>query len=130
MTAAMENTGTFMLSKEIELLMAERARLLRVAGAAAQFVAVMESSSLPERVATEAEILAGSPKRRIAEFARGREARLVVVGSRRRKLGPSVSTAVVRKAGAPVVVARDPERLADMVTTKRSRAWERLAQHS
>jgi hypothetical protein len=60
MNAKLESTGTFMLSKEIELLMAERARLLRVAGAAAQFVAVMESSSLPEHVATEAEILAES----------------------------------------------------------------------
>jgi hypothetical protein len=58
--SAMENTGTFMLSREIELLMAERAKLLRVAGAAAQFVAVMESRSLPEKVATEAEILAES----------------------------------------------------------------------
>jgi hypothetical protein len=57
---AMQNTGTFMLSKEIELLMAERARLLRVAGAAAQFVAVMESRNLPEKVATEAELLAES----------------------------------------------------------------------
>ena len=55
-----EDTTTFMLSKEIELLMADRARLLRVAGAAAQFVAVMESRSLPEKVATEAEILAES----------------------------------------------------------------------
>ena len=60
MTAAMQNTGSFMLSKEIEILMAERARLLRVAGAAAQFVAVMESRELPEQVATEAEILAES----------------------------------------------------------------------
>jgi hypothetical protein len=60
MTAAVENTGTFMLSKEIEILMAERARLLRVAGAAAQFVAVMEVKSLPEKVATEADILAES----------------------------------------------------------------------
>ena len=57
---ARENTGSFMLSKEIELLMSERAKLLRVAGAAAQFVAVMESRSLPEKVATEAEILAES----------------------------------------------------------------------
>jgi hypothetical protein len=56
----MQDTTTFMLSKEIELLMTERTRLLRVAGAAAQFVAVMESRSLPERVATEAEILAES----------------------------------------------------------------------
>ena len=60
MTASMQNTGTFMLGNEIELLMAERAKLLRVAGAAAQFVAVMESRNLPEKVATEAEILAES----------------------------------------------------------------------
>ncbi len=60
MTATMETTGGFMLSKEIEILMAERAKLLRVAGAAAQFVAVMESRSLPGKVATEAEILAES----------------------------------------------------------------------
>jgi hypothetical protein len=56
----MQNTTTFMLSKEIEMLMAERARLLRVAGAAAQFVAVTEGRALPEEVATEAEILAES----------------------------------------------------------------------
>jgi hypothetical protein len=55
-----ESTGGFMLSKEVEILMAERARLLRVAGAAAQFVAVMDSNNLPEKVATEAEILAES----------------------------------------------------------------------
>lgn len=60
MTGSMQNTGTFMLSKEIEILMAERTRLLRVAGAAAQFVAVMDSRNLPESVATEAEILAES----------------------------------------------------------------------
>jgi hypothetical protein len=61
MTApTMQNTGSFMLSNEIELLMSERAKLLRVAGAAAQFVAVMDSRNLPERVATEAEILAES----------------------------------------------------------------------
>lgn len=60
MDASMQNTGSFMLSKEIDLLMAERARLLKVAGAAAQFVAVMESRELPAGVATEAEILAES----------------------------------------------------------------------
>jgi hypothetical protein len=60
MTATAESTSTFMLSKEIEILMAERSRLLRVAGAAAQFVAVMDSRNLPEKVATEAEILAES----------------------------------------------------------------------
>jgi hypothetical protein len=60
MTAAVETTGSFMLSKEIEILMAERSRLLRVAGAAAQFVAVMNAKKLPENVATEADILAES----------------------------------------------------------------------
>ena len=60
MTAAMESTGSFMLSKEVEILMAERARLLRVAGAAAQFVAVLNARKLPENVATEADILAES----------------------------------------------------------------------
>lgn len=60
MNTTMQDTTTFMLSSEIELLMTERAGLLRVAGAAAQFVAVMDSRNLPERVATEAEILAES----------------------------------------------------------------------
>jgi hypothetical protein len=60
MNAAGESTGGFMLSKEIEILMTERARLLRVAGAAAQFVAVMNAKRLPENVATEADILAES----------------------------------------------------------------------
>ncbi len=60
MSASPQNTGTFMLSKEIEILMAERQKLLRVAGAAAQFVAVQESEKLPQAVATEAEILAES----------------------------------------------------------------------
>lgn len=60
MTTVGENTGTFMLGKELDLLMTERAHLLRVAGAAAQFVALMESARLPEAVATEAEFLAES----------------------------------------------------------------------
>ncbi len=60
MNSAVQNTGSFMLSKEIEILMAERARLLRIAGAAAQFVAVMDSKKLPETVATEADLLAES----------------------------------------------------------------------
>jgi nucleotide-binding universal stress UspA family protein len=63
-------------------------------------------------VHAEGEILEGSPRRRIAEFARHRNARLVVVGSRKRRLGPSVSSGVVRAAGRPVVVARGRRRLA------------------
>ena len=63
-------------------------------------------------VRAEGEILEGVPGRRIAEFAEARGARLVVVGSRRHKLGRSVSTAVVRAARRPVVVARELNRLA------------------
>ena len=57
-------------------------------------------------VCAEGEVLEGSPMRRIAEFVRDRGARMVVVGSRRRRLGRSVSSGVVRAAGRPVVVAR------------------------
>lgn len=62
-------------------------------------------------VASESEILEGSPRRRIAEFARDRGARLIVVGSRGRKLRQSVSTGVTRAAGQPVIVARSVPRL-------------------
>ena len=62
-------------------------------------------------VPAEGEILEGSPRRRISEFADDRGARLIVVGSRRHKLGQSVSSAVIRTAGRPVIVAR-PARLA------------------
>ena len=63
-------------------------------------------------VSAESEILEGSPKRRISEFAHDRSARLIVVGSRGRKLGQSVSTSVVRTAGRPVIVTRSLPRLA------------------
>jgi nucleotide-binding universal stress UspA family protein len=58
------------------------------------------------------EILEGSPRKRIIEFARKRSARLVVVGRRRHRLGRSVSYAVVRAAQRPVVVAQDLDRVA------------------
>jgi nucleotide-binding universal stress UspA family protein len=57
-------------------------------------------------VSAEAEILEGSPQKRITEFAGDRGARFVVVGSRRRKFGRSVSRRIVRGANRPVVVAR------------------------
>ena len=57
-------------------------------------------------VGAEGEILEGSPRRRILEFARDRKARLVVIGRRRRRLRRSVSCAVVRTARRPVVVAQ------------------------
>ena len=60
MAMAGENTGSFMLGKELDILMVERTRLLKVAGAAAQFVALMESRALPKSVATEADLLAES----------------------------------------------------------------------
>jgi len=57
-------------------------------------------------VQAEGAILEGSPRRRITEFARDRGARIIVVGSRRRRLRQSVSTAVIRAAERPVIVAR------------------------
>lgn len=60
-----------------------------------------------EGTAAEAEILEGRPARRVLEFARHRDARLLVLGSRRRRLGGSVSRRVIRAADRPVVVAGD-----------------------
>jgi nucleotide-binding universal stress UspA family protein len=57
-------------------------------------------------VEAEGEILEGSPPKRIVEFARDRSARLIVIGSRRRRLGRSVSRAIVRASRKPVLVAR------------------------
>lgn len=79
-------------------LTAENQRARRVLDRAVQIADAAE-------VEAEAEILEGSPGQRIAEFARDRDAQLVVVGSRRRHIGPSVSRAVTRAADRPVVVA-------------------------
>jgi nucleotide-binding universal stress UspA family protein len=57
-------------------------------------------------VPAESEILEGKPQRRILEFAGHRGARLVVIGSRGRRFGRSVSTGVIRASERPVVVAR------------------------
>jgi nucleotide-binding universal stress UspA family protein len=59
-------------------------------------------------VAASGEELAGSPARRLVEFARLRGARLVVLGSRRRRFGRSVSRSVIRRADRPVLVAGVP----------------------
>jgi nucleotide-binding universal stress UspA family protein len=67
-------------------------------------------------IGAEAEILEGSPRRRIVEFARDRGAQLVVVGSQRPRLRRSVARAVARAVDRPVVVAARPrsgEALAD-----------------
>jgi nucleotide-binding universal stress UspA family protein len=56
-------------------------------------------------VAADGEVLEGVASRRIAEFARDRGARIVVVGSRRRRLRPSVSRSVARTCAGPVLIA-------------------------
>jgi nucleotide-binding universal stress UspA family protein len=87
------------LSKEMELARRVLDRALRIARVA--------------EVEAEAEVLEGSPQRRIAEFARDRGAQLVVLGSRRRRLRRSIACAITRTADRPVVVAaRQPNGLA------------------
>jgi len=49
-----------LLSKEIEMLMAERARLLKVVGAAALLVAGTDANTLPEALLDAAETLSGA----------------------------------------------------------------------
>lgn len=56
-------------------------------------------------VTAQGEIVEGDAAGRIVQFARNRKARLLVVGSRRRRLGPSVSRDAIRTSEFPVVVA-------------------------
>jgi nucleotide-binding universal stress UspA family protein len=56
-------------------------------------------------VPASGEQLHGAPARRLEEFARLRDAQLIVVGTRRRWLARSVSRAVIRRADRPVLVA-------------------------
>jgi nucleotide-binding universal stress UspA family protein len=55
-------------------------------------------------IETHTEILEGSPARRIAELARSRDARLVILGPRRRRAAASVFRGVAA-AGVPVARA-------------------------
>jgi nucleotide-binding universal stress UspA family protein len=57
-----------------------------------------------EDVDAQTEVLEGNPARRIGEFAEARDARLVVLGARRRRLKNSVSHSVIRDSSRPVVV--------------------------
>jgi nucleotide-binding universal stress UspA family protein len=57
-------------------------------------------------VDAEGEILEGAPRKRILQLASDRDARLIVVGSRRRRFSRSVSCGVLPAAEGPVVVAR------------------------
>jgi nucleotide-binding universal stress UspA family protein len=54
------------------------------------------------------EQLAGNPTRRVVELARLRAARLVVLGSRQRRLRRGVARGVIRTADDPVLVAGRP----------------------
>ncbi len=58
MTTNQHEDEVSMLRAEIEMLMGERAGLLRTVGAAAVFVANMDSKSLPEETYTSADVLA------------------------------------------------------------------------
>lgn len=97
-------------------LTAEMARARRVLDRA---LAVAAGAGVP----ADGEILEGSPRRRISEFARDRSARLIVVGSRRRKLGKSVSSGVIRTAGRPVAVARSIPRLIGVASSPITPHW-------
>jgi nucleotide-binding universal stress UspA family protein len=57
-------------------------------------------------VDAEGEILEGAPRNRILDLASDRDARLIVVGSHRRRFSRSVSCGVLRAAEGPLVVAR------------------------
>ena len=58
MTTDLHEEEISMLRTEIEMLMGERTRLLRTVGAAAVFVAHLDSSVLPEETYTSADVLA------------------------------------------------------------------------
>ena len=58
MTNDMHEEEVSMLRTEIEMLMGEREGLLRTVGAAAVFVAHLDSSVLPEETYTSADVLA------------------------------------------------------------------------
>jgi nucleotide-binding universal stress UspA family protein len=93
--------GAPIYERRLTLEMARAGRVLHDA------LAVADNAGVP----AEGEVLEGSPRRRISEFARDRGARLIVVGSRRHKLGQSVSTGVIRTAGRPVIVTQSIPRL-------------------
>jgi nucleotide-binding universal stress UspA family protein len=64
-------------------------------------LAVAEEAGVP----ATGEQLAGNPARRVVEFARLRAARLVVLGSRERRLRRDLARGVIRSADRPVLVA-------------------------
>jgi nucleotide-binding universal stress UspA family protein len=85
-------------------------RLTRDMARARTILARAVGSAQAAGVDAESEILEGTPPRRLAELARDRRARLLVVGSRPRKFGRSVSNRLARTTPLPIVVAADAER--------------------
>jgi nucleotide-binding universal stress UspA family protein len=71
-------------------------------GAIAAGIAAARRADVP----ATGEQLHGTPAPRLEEFARLRDAQLIVVGARRRWLVRSVSRALIRRAERPVLVAR------------------------
>ena len=69
--------------------------------------ALNDALTVAERAGVPAtsELLEGHPVQRVVEFARLRDARLVVLGSRRRRLGKSISRRIIRSTDRPVLVA-------------------------
>jgi hypothetical protein len=74
-----------MLRRELELLMGEREILLRIAGAAAAFVAELDTQSLPEETWEAAELLAellnGIPEETLREALEAVKAHIVSDGA-------------------------------------------------
>jgi hypothetical protein len=74
-----------MLRRELELLMGERELLLRIAGAAAAFVAELDTQSLPEETWEAAELLAellnGIPEETLREALEAVKAHIVSDGA-------------------------------------------------
>jgi nucleotide-binding universal stress UspA family protein len=68
--------------------------------------ALCDALTTAERVGVRAsgEQLAGRPARRLVEFARLRGARMLVMGSRPRRFGRSVSRRVIADSDRPVLV--------------------------
>lgn len=71
MPHALKDQEISMLRAELEMLMNERQSLLRIAGAAAAFVAELDAHDLPEQTLEAAEILAecinGAPEETIRD---------------------------------------------------------------
>jgi nucleotide-binding universal stress UspA family protein len=80
-------------------------RLDREMEAASAALGAAQAAAARHGVVAESEVLEGRPARRIREFAEDRNARLVVLGSRDRRLKRSVSRRVIESAERPVLVA-------------------------